>query len=46
MQKFASLAIKQTKTMHNTPTHNKEDTLKQNKFNFKFPKPKINKSKV
>jgi hypothetical protein len=32
--------------MHNATTHNKENTLKQNKLNFKLPKPKINKSKV
>jgi len=46
MQKFVFLAIKQIEKMHNAPTHNKEDTLRQNRFNFKLPKPKINKSKV
>jgi hypothetical protein len=46
MQNSTSSAIKQIDGMHNAPTHNKENTLKQNILNFKLPKPKNNKSKV
>ncbi len=34
MENYASLAIEQINRMHNAPTHNKENTLRQNRLDF------------